>query len=121
VPAPDLLARELLDRELAEDVHARAARLAHGRWITQLRLWAAIDREAITEPGEQARFIGRSLWPDLRPEVLDAFVEAVRVQTRAGRPLVRPTRPRDVVGDTLERLLVARGYVESSVANGTDP
>ncbi len=32
-------------------------------------------------------------------------------RTNEGRPLLRPGRPRDVVGDELERLLVEHGYV----------
>lgn len=71
VPAADLFERELLERELAESPRARAARRAHQRWITQLRLWAAMDREAISEPGARARFICNRLWPDLRPEFVD--------------------------------------------------
>jgi hypothetical protein len=110
VPGPDLLARELLQREVAEEPHARAARLAHGRWITHLRLWAAMDREDIVEPGEQARFICARLWPDLREEVVGQFAETVRRHAAAGRPLRRPTHARDVVGDDLERLLLAYGY-----------
>lgn len=111
MPAPDLLARQLLARELAEDPRARAARVAHQRWITQLRLWAAMDRARISEPGSQARYICRSLWPDLHPETVDAFSEAVRRNTAAGFPLLRPAAPRDVVGEDLERLLVEYGYV----------
>lgn len=111
MPAPDLLARELLERELAEEPRARAARVAHQRWITQLRLWAAMDREGISEAGSQAGYICRSLWPDLRAETVEAFAEAVRRNSAAGRPLLRPVAPRDVVGEDLERLLVEYGYV----------
>jgi hypothetical protein len=118
VPAHDPLARALLERELTEGVDARAARLAYQRWITQLRIWAAIDRAGIAEPGEQAAFIARSLWPDLRPEVALAWVEAVRDATGKGRPLLRPVRPRDVIGDELERLLIAHGYVTEDVIAG---
>lgn len=107
----DLLARELREREMHEAPEARAARLAYQRWITQARLWAAIDRAGLTEPGEQAAFICDRLWPDLRPDLAAAWVDAVRANTRAGRPLRRPTEPRDVVGEELERLLVAQGYV----------
>jgi hypothetical protein len=110
VPAPDLLAGELLERELAEDPAARAARRAHQRWITQLRLWAVMDREGITEAGDQARFICERLWPGLRAEVVEAFVEAVRHNTQAGRPIRRPVRARDVVGEDLARLMVVHGY-----------
>ena len=110
MPAPDLLAAELLERELAEDPRARAARLAYQRWITQIRLWTAMDREGIVEPGQQARFICQRLWPDLRAEVVEEFVQAVRRSAGAGRPLRRPTSARDVVGEDLERLLLAYGY-----------
>lgn len=113
MPAPDLLARDLLERELNEEPDARAARLAHQRWITQRRLWAAMDRDGLTEPGAQARYICRSLWPDLPPELVDAFAEAVRRNTAAGRPLLRPGSPRDVVGEALAALLVAHGYTST--------
>ena len=71
MPAADLFERELMERELAEDPRARAARVRPRRWITQQRLWATMDREAISEPGAQARFICERLWPDLRPEVVE--------------------------------------------------
>jgi hypothetical protein len=108
--ATEPLARELLEAELAEDPRARAARLAHQRWVTQLRLWATMDREGITEPGDQARFIASRLWPDLRPATVEQLVEAVRLQAAAGRHLRRPTRARDVVGELLEQLMLDHGY-----------
>lgn len=107
---PDLFAQELLDRELAEQPPARAARLAHQRWVTQLRLWAAMDREGVTEPGDQAQFIGSRLWPDLGPELMAQFVDAVRTNTARGAPLNRPTKASDVVGERLEQLMREHGY-----------
>lgn len=111
--ASDLFERELLARELAEDPRARAARLASARWITQRRLWAAMDREGVSEPGDQARFICERLWPDLRADVVDAFVEVVRRNTAGGHPLGRPTVARDVVGERLEQLMIDHGYAET--------
>lgn len=110
MPAADLFERELMERELAESPRERAARRANQRWVTQQRLWAAMDRETITEPGARARFICSRLWPDLRPEVVDQYVAAVREQALAGHPLDRPARARDVVGDALERLMAEHGY-----------
>jgi hypothetical protein len=107
---PGLLERELLERELAEDPRARAARRASQAWITHQRLWAAMDAQGIVEPGEQARFTCERLWPDLRPEVVDLFVAAVREQAASGRRLLRPSRAGDVVGEALERLMVEHGY-----------
>lgn len=106
----ELLERELHARELAESPRERAARRANQRWITQQRLWAAMDREAISEPGDRARFICNRLWPDLRPEVVDRYVAVVREQTAAGHPLDRPARARDVVGEALEQLMAEHGY-----------
>ncbi len=110
MPASDPFERALMARELAEDPLARAARLANQRWVTQLRLWAALDREGITEPGDQARFICGRLWPELRADVVEEYVEAVRRNTAAGEPLRRPVMARDVVGDRLERLMIEHGY-----------
>ena len=110
MPAVDLFERELMARELAEDPRRRAARLASQRWVTRRRLWAAMDREGVTEPGDQARFICARLWPELRPEVVEQFVEAVRDNAARGEPLRRPVRAGDVVGDRLERLMVEHGY-----------
>lgn len=110
MPDADLFERELLERELAESPRERAARRANQRWVTQQRLWAAIDRETISEPGARARFICGRLWPDLRPDVVDRYVAAVREQASAGHPLHRPTRAGDVVGEELERLMVEHGY-----------
>ena len=67
----NLFERELLERELAESPRERAARRANQRWVTQQRLWAAMEREAISEPGARARFICERLWPDLRPEIVE--------------------------------------------------
>ena len=108
--AHELLEQELLGRELAESPRERAARRANQRWVTQQRLWAAMDREAITEPGARARFICDRLWPDLRPEVVDRYIATVREQAAAGHPLDRPARARDVVGEALERLMAEHGY-----------
>jgi hypothetical protein len=110
VRATDPIERELRRRELAEDPSERAARRAHDRWITQRRLWAAIDREGIVEPGAQARFICRRLYPDVVEEQLDRLADAVRLNTAAGRPLVRPARAADTVGEDLERLMAEHGY-----------
>ncbi len=110
MPAADLYERDLLERELAESPRERAARRAEQRWITQLRLWAVMDREGISEPGEQARFICERLWPDLRPEIVEQYVVAVREQSAAGHPLHRPARASDVVGEALERLMAEHGY-----------
>jgi len=110
VPPAEVFGRELLERELAETPRERAARRANQRWVTQQRLWAAMDREAISEPGARARFICSRLWPDLRPEVVDQYVAAVREQASSGHPLRRPTRAGDVVGEVLERLMVEHGY-----------
>jgi hypothetical protein len=110
VPGADLFERELLERILAEDPRAREARRAHERWVTRLRVWSALDREGITEPGEQARFICERLWPDLRAEVVEAYAEAVRRSSAGGRPLVLPLRAADCVGEELERLMVEFGY-----------
>ena len=110
MPAAEPFEQELLDRELAEDPRERAARRANQRWITQQRLWAAMDRDAITEPGARARFICERLWPDLPPGVVEQYETAVREQTAAGHPLRRPARARDVVGEELERLMAEHGY-----------
>lgn len=110
MPAADLFERELLERELAESPRERAARRANQRWVTQQRLWAAMDREGISEPGDQARFICSRLWPDLRAEVIDLYVAAVRDHAAAGHPLDRPARARHVVGEALERLMAEHGY-----------
>ncbi|MEO5964103.1 MAG: hypothetical protein ABIR11_01465 [Candidatus Limnocylindrales bacterium] len=110
MPAPDLLARELQERELAEDPQARAARLANQRWVTMARLWSAMERARITDPGDQARFICERLWPELRPDVVTAFVGAVERNTRHAAPLLRPLRARDVVGERLEQLMIEHGY-----------
>jgi hypothetical protein len=110
VPAAEPFEQELLERELAESPRERAARRANQRGITQQRLWAAMDREAILEPGARARFICSRLWPDLRPEVVDQYVAAVREQASSGHPLRRPTRAGDVVGEALERLMAEHGY-----------
>jgi hypothetical protein len=110
VPAADLFERELMERELAESPRDRAARRANRRWVTQQRLWAAMEREAILEPGARARFICSRLWPDLHREVVDLYVDAVTRQAAAGHPLVRPSRASDVVGEVLERLMVEHGY-----------
>lgn len=119
---PDLFERELLERELAEDPRARAARLAGQRWVTQLRLWAAMDRDGVMEPGDQARYICRSLWPDLRPDTVDQYVDAVQRNTADGSPLRRPVVARDVVGERLERLMVEFGYdVDARPLNSTSP
>lgn len=110
MPAADLFERDLLERELAENPRERSARRANQRWVTQQRLWAAMDREVISEPGDQARFICERLWPDLRPEIVERYVVAVREQSAAGHPLHRPARASDVVGESLERLMVEHGY-----------
>jgi hypothetical protein len=102
--------RELLERELAESPRERAARRANQRWITQQRLWAAMDREQITEPGARARFICGRLWPELRPEIVERYVAEVRKQASAGHPLRQPARAGDVVGEALERLMTEHGY-----------
>ena len=52
MPAAEPFERELVERELAESPRERAARRANQRWVTQQRLWAAMDREAISEPGD---------------------------------------------------------------------
>ena len=110
MPAADLFERELMARELAEDPRARAARLANQRWVTQQRLWSAMDREGVLEPGAQARFICERLWPELRSTVIEEFVAIVRRNTALGEPLRRPRRARDIVGDRLERLMFEHGY-----------
>jgi hypothetical protein len=110
VPPADPFERELRERELGEDPRARAARLANQRWVTQRRLWAALDREGITEPGARARFICDRLWPDLRPDVVERYVAAVREQFAGGHPLRRPIRASDVVGARLEQLMADHGY-----------
>jgi hypothetical protein len=109
VPAADLFERELMERERAESPRERAARRANQRWVTQQRLWAAMDRDMISEPGARARFICNRLWPDLQGEVVDLYVDSVRRQAAAGHPLVRPPRASDVVGEVLERLMVEHG------------
>jgi hypothetical protein len=121
VPAADLFERELMERELAESPRERAARRANQRWVTQQRLWAAMDREAISEPGARARFICSRLWPDLRPEVVDQYVEEVREQASSGHPLRRPTRAGDVVGEALERLMAEHGYSVTARFPGDRP
>jgi hypothetical protein len=110
VPTAEPFGRELLERELAESPRESAARRANQRWVTQQRLWAAMEREAISEPGARARFICDRLWPDLRPEVVDQYVAAVREQASSGHPLRRPARAGDVVGEALERLMAEHGY-----------
>ena len=107
---PDPFERELMARELAEDPEARAARLASQHWITQLRLWAAMEREGITEPGDQARFICARLWPDLPTSLVDDLVAAVRRNAAEGELLRPPARPRDVIGERLEQLMIEHGY-----------
>jgi hypothetical protein len=97
-------------REAGENPAARAARRAYERWVTQRRLWAAVDREGITEPGEQAQFMCHRLYPDVSEELLGELAEAVRRNTAAGRPLVRPGRAADTVGEDLERLMAEHGY-----------
>jgi hypothetical protein len=110
VPAADLFETELYERLLAEDRDTRAARRANQRWITMVRLWAAMDREGVVEDGDRARFICERLWPDLRHEVVEQVVEHTRARTATGAPLPRPSRARDVVGDELERLMAEHGY-----------
>ena len=110
MPAAEPFERELLARELAEDPRERAARRANQRWITQQRLCGGHGPGGDLEPGARARFICGRLWPDLRPEVVDRYVEAVREQAVAGHPLHRPARAGDVVGEALERLMVEHGY-----------
>lgn len=120
MPPAEPFERELRERELGEDPPARAARLAYQRWVTQRRLWAALDREAITEPGAQARFICDRLWPDLRPDVVERYVAAVRAQAADGHPLRRPGRASDVVGERLERLMADHGYPIGPGGDGPD-
>ncbi len=110
MPAADLFETELSERLLAEDPGARAARRAYSRWVTQLRLWTAMDREGIVEDGDRARFICERLWPDLRPEVVEQVVEHTRARAAMGEPVRRPARARDVVGEALERLMAQHGY-----------
>jgi hypothetical protein len=110
VPADSRLDGELLDRILAEDPRARAARRAHERWVTRLRLWAALEREGITEPGDRARFMARRLYPDLSDDVLDDYAAAVRRSAAAGYPPARPARAADCVGEDLARLMTEFGY-----------
>lgn len=106
----DLIAAELRRRELAEDPSARAARRAYHRWLTQLRLWAAMERAGITDPGEQARFMCHRLYPDVAPGTLEQLADVVERNAREGRPLVRPDRAADTVGPELERLMMEHGY-----------
>lgn len=106
----DLFERELLERVLAEDPRAREARRAHERWVTRLRLWHAMDRAGISEPGEQARFLCQRLYPDVPVDVLDAYAEAVRRSAAAGRPLARPRNAADSVGEKLAQLMAEFGY-----------
>lgn len=110
MPAADLFEAELYDRLLAEDGDTRAARRANQRWITMLRLWAAMDREGVVEDGDRARFISQRLWPDVRPELVEQLVAHTRARAAEGEPLRRPTRARDVVGEELEQLMAERGY-----------
>ncbi len=111
MPGPDQFERELMELELHEDPRARAARLASGRWITQLRLWAAMERDGVTEPGARAAFLCHALYPDLSEDLVRRLVEAVRAQAVAGEPpLRRPARAADTVGEALEALMAEFGY-----------
>jgi hypothetical protein len=102
--------RALLERILREDPEARAARRAHERWVTSLRLWAAMDREGITDDGGRARFIADRLWPDMPRPWVDAFVTMMRRRGEDGHQLRRPSCAEDVVGPLLARLMVTAGY-----------
>lgn len=119
--APDLFERELLERVRAERPEARAARRASERWVTVCRLWAAMDRDGITEAGDRARFICRRLWPDLRPDVVEQVIAHARAAEARGPGWPRPTRARDVVGEVLERWMVEHGYDIGDVATDAPP
>jgi hypothetical protein len=110
VPAESPGERELLERILREDPEARAARRAHERWITSLRLWAAIDRAGITDDGDRARFIADRQWPDMPHEWVEAFVATTRRRASDGHHLRGPARPEDVVGPRLADLMRSHGY-----------
>jgi len=110
VPAESPGELELLERVLREDPEARAARRANERWVTAQRLWVAIDRAAITDDGDRARFIASRLWPDMPRPWIDALVARTRQQARDGHPLRRPERAEDVVGPSLALLMRQHRY-----------
>ena len=110
VPAESPGERELLERIVGEDPEARAARRAHERWVTSQRLWAAIEREGISDDGERARFIADRLWPGMPEPWVEAFVARVRERAADGHHLRPPAAVEDVVGFRLAELMRARGY-----------
>ena len=94
-------------RELAESPRERARARAHQRWITQQRLWAAMDREG--DLGARRPGAVHLRAPVARPPVprsWSAMWRAVREQSAAGHPLHRPARAtRRRRGGSLERLM----------------
>ena len=105
---------ELLARIVGEDPEARAARRAHERWVTSQRLWAAIEREGITDDGERARFIAGRLWPAMPAAWVEAFVARVRERAGAGHHLRPPADVEGVVGPALAALMRMRGYANDA-------
>ena len=98
---------ELLDRILAEDPRHRAARRAYERWLTIVRVRAAVEREGL-DGQARLRFIFASLWPTMPSEHLEVFV---RQGTRSrGGGLELPSRIDDVVDPVELELLAEFGY-----------
>ena len=111
MPAESPGERELLERIAREDPEARAARRAHERWVTSQRLWAAIEREGITDDGDRARFIAGRLWPDMPRPWVEAFVAMTRRRALDGHHLRPPSCAEDIVGPKLARLIEDRAPV----------
>lgn len=110
---------ELWIRLAREDPKARAARRAHERWTAIRRVWAAMDRLAMSDDGQRLRFLCQALWPSLRREDVEVLV--ARASNRNARPawvLRRPTRAEDVLGERAATLM--RNHAPGSETHSAD-
>lgn len=107
--------RDMALRAAMEEPTARAARRALERWTTVQRLWAAMDREGLTDEGQQIRFVCRALWPTVSAEDVEALVaRATTPGAHDSSRLHRPRSPDQIVGAKAAAML--RDYLRSPVA-----